>query len=189
MASEMSRLRQHDAKMAHLATHDALTGLPNRLLVDDRLERALSRARRERSGGAVLFLDLNGFKPINDQYGHDTGDAVLQQVAERLESIVRDSDTFARFGGDEFVFVITGYLSMSTARVGAEAMASKLLAALEQPFKVEQEQLYVGASIGIALYPFDSEDPEQLIKLADQAMYTVKETGGSHYHFVADVCS
>ncbi|PPK52469.1 bifunctional diguanylate cyclase/phosphodiesterase [Marinobacter persicus] len=189
MASEMSRLRQHDAKMAHLATHDALTGLPNRLLVDDRLERALSRARRERSGGAVLFLDLNGFKPINDQYGHDTGDAVLQQVAERLESIVRDSDTFARFGGDEFVFVITGYLSMSTARVGAEAMASKLLAALEQPFKVEQEQLYVGASIGIALYPFDSEDPEQLIKLADQAMYTVKETGRSHYHFVADVCS
>lgn len=186
MASELSRLRQHDAKMAHLATHDALTGLPNRLLVDDRLERALSRARRENSGGAVLFLDLNGFKPINDQFGHDTGDIILQQVSARLASIVRDSDTFARFGGDEFVFVITGYLSQSTARLGAEAMAGKLLEAIAQPYEVEGQSLGVGASIGIALYPFDSEDPEDLIKLADQAMYVVKKTGRSDFWFVAD---
>ncbi|GHD49535.1 diguanylate cyclase (GGDEF) domain-containing protein [Marinobacter persicus] len=186
MASEMSRLRQHDAKMAHLATHDALTGLPNRLLVDDRLERALSRARREHTGGAVLFMDLNGFKPINDQHGHDAGDLILQQVAGRLAEIVRDSDTFARFGGDEFVFVITGYLSQSTARLGAEAMARKLLDALAQPFEVEGQQFRLGASIGIALYPFDSEDPEDLIRQADQAMYVVKETRRSHYHFASD---
>lgn len=188
MASEMSRLRQHDAKMAHLATHDALTGLPNRLLVDDRLERALSRARREHSAGAVLFLDLNGFKPINDRHGHDTGDIILKQVAQRLESIVRDSDTFARFGGDEFVFVITGYLSQSTARVGAQAMATKLLEAMEEPFVTDDDHFHVGASIGIALYPFDSEDPEDLIRQADQAMYVAKESGRSHYYFVGDGC-
>lgn len=186
MASEMTLLRQHDAEMAHLATHDALTGLPNRLLVDDRLERSLAKARRERGAVALLFVDLDGFKPINDQYGHDTGDAILCLIAGRLSQIIRESDTFARLGGDEFVFIITGFASQSTTLFGAETLACKLLQALETPFTVKGQDFQVGASIGIALYPFDSDDPSELIHKADQAMYTVKETGRSNYHFYAD---
>lgn len=186
MASEMTRLRQHDAEMSHLATHDPLTGLPNRLLVDDRLERALAKARRERGAGALLFIDLDGFKPINDQYGHDTGDAILCQIAERLSKIIREADTFARLGGDEFVFILTGFASQSITRFGAETLASKLLKALEIPFIVKDHSFLVGASIGIATYPFDSDNPNELINKADQAMYQVKETGRSNYHFYAD---
>ncbi|MDR9467698.1 diguanylate cyclase domain-containing protein [Marinospirillum sp.] len=186
MASEMARLRQHDAEMAHLATHDALTGLPNRLLVDDRLERALAKARRERGAGALLFIDLDGFKPINDQHGHDTGDEILCQLSNRLNKIIRESDTFARLGGDEFVFILTGFASHSTTRFGAETLACKLLKALETPFMVKGQQFQVGASVGIATYPFDSDEPNELIKKADQAMYVVKETGRSNYHFYGD---
>ncbi|SFB84433.1 diguanylate cyclase (GGDEF) domain-containing protein [Marinospirillum celere] len=186
MATEMVRLRQHDAEMAHLATHDALTGLPNRLLVDDRLEQALAKARRERGAGAVLFVDLDGFKPINDRYGHDVGDKILCLLSHRLSSSIRESDTFARLGGDEFLFIITGFSSKSTTLFGAETLACKLLESLKEPFVVNGQTFQVGASIGIAIYPFDADEPNELIKKADQAMYVVKETGRSNYHFYAD---
>ncbi|SFX09575.1 bifunctional diguanylate cyclase/phosphodiesterase [Marinospirillum alkaliphilum] len=187
MASEMARIRQHDAEMAHLATHDSLTGLPNRLLVEDRLDRALAKARRERGVCVLMFVDLDGFKPINDQQGHDCGDLILQQVARRMESSIRESDTLARLGGDEFLFILSGFSSQSTARYGTETIATKLMRQFSEPFVLEDGRRFnLGASIGIALYPFDAETPEALIKAADQAMYKVKENGRNNYHFFSD---
>lgn len=187
MASEMARIRQHDAEMAHLATHDSLTGLPNRLLVEDRLDRALAKTRRERGVCALMFVDLDGFKPINDRHGHDCGDLILQQVARRMESGIRESDTLARLGGDEFLFILSGFSSHSTARYGTETLADKLLQQFSEPFVLEDGRSFtLGASIGIALYPFDAETPEALIKAADQAMYRVKESGRNNYHFFND---
>ncbi|MBE0506645.1 MAG: diguanylate cyclase [Marinospirillum sp.] len=187
MASEMARLRKHDEEMAHLATHDKLTDLPNRLLLEDRLERAVAKARRDRGVCAVLFMDLDGFKPINDQHGHDTGDEILRRIARRLESNIRESDTFARLGGDEFVFILGGFCSQSTGRFGTETLAQKLIASLKDPFVLEDQRSFqVSASIGIALYPFDAETPEALTRAADQAMYNVKQSGRHNYLFFSD---
>lgn len=187
MASEMARLRKHDEEMAHLATHDKLTGLPNRLLLEDRLERAVAKARRDRGVCAVLFMDLDGFKPINDEHGHDIGDEILRRIARRLESNIRESDTFARLGGDEFVFILGGFCSQSTGRFGTETLAQKLLTSLKDPFVLEDQRSFqVSASIGIALYPFDAETPEALTRAADQAMYNVKQSGRHNYLFFSD---
>jgi diguanylate cyclase (GGDEF)-like protein/PAS domain S-box-containing protein len=162
-----------EEQIKHLAYHDALTGLPNRLLFKDRLTVAISHAQRDRKRLAVLFLDLDRFKVINDSLGHNIGDQLLQAVAERIESCVRDSDTVARLGGDEFTLL----LPQLNRSEDAGPIAEKLLESLRHPFHLEGREFLITTSIGISLYPEDGTDAETLIKNADTAMYQAKEQG------------
>lgn len=159
-------------RMHYKAMHDALTGLPNRTLNDDRLNLAVTRAGRENTNFAVLLLDLDRFKDINDTLGHGIGDEVLRIVANRLNTEIRDSDTVSRIGGDEFCAIIDG-----VERVVAENIALKLANVIEPPFEVNGHTLQVGTSIGIAVYPQDGITPELLIQHADVAMYEAKYKG------------
>jgi len=153
----------------HLAYHDALTGLPNRRLLQDRLVQAIARADRAGHKVAVLLLDLDDFKEVNDNFGHRVGDAALQQVVARLATRMRSSDTLARTGGDEFTVV-----SEVGAVEGAQILASALEAELVQPLKVEQALVQTGVSVGYALYPDDASSPDDLCAAADRAMYAAK---------------
>ncbi len=166
-----------EEQIKHLAYHDALTGLPNRLLFKDRLAVALSHAQRERTRLAVLFLDLDRFKVINDSLGHSIGDRLLQAVAERVQLCVRDSDTLARLGGDEFTLMIPNLLRSEDAA----PVAQKILEAVRNPFTIEGREFFITTSIGISLYPEDGMDAETLIKNADTAMYQAKELGRDNY--------
>ncbi|HUW98603.1 MAG TPA: EAL domain-containing protein [Acidiferrobacter sp.] len=165
----------------YMATHDALTDLPNRLLLADRLERALIQARRAQNRVALLFLDLDGFKTINDSLGHATGDMVLTAVAQRLMTSLRATDTVARHGGDEFVVVLGGFTNVEAI----DMVTRKLLANLIQPYRIQNQDLYIGASVGITVYPDDGEDSSTLLKNCDLAMYRAKETGGNARVFFA----
>jgi diguanylate cyclase (GGDEF)-like protein/PAS domain S-box-containing protein len=166
-----------EEQIKHLAYHDALTGLPNRLLFKDRVTVALSHAQRDNSRLAVLFLDLDRFKVINDSLGHNIGDQLLQAVASRVQSCVRDSDTLARLGGDEFTLLLPGLVRSDDAA----PIADKILDAVRQPFHIEGREFYITTSIGISLYPEDGSDAESLIKNADTAMYQAKEQGRDNY--------
>ncbi|MCH8622164.1 EAL domain-containing protein [Undibacterium sp. TS12] len=166
-------------KMAYLAQHDFLTDLPNRVLLNDRIEQAISLARRNDTQVAVLFLDLDNFKHINDSLGHATGDKLLQSVAERLSACVRHSDTVSRQGGDEFVILVTEEKSAEKAAV----VADKILSSLAEPHKIAKNDLHITTSIGISLYPADGQDAGTLIKNADTAMYQAKEKGRNNYQF------
>ncbi len=163
-----------DGKRLHFLVHyDALTELPNRVLLGDRLEQALAGARRTGRGVAVLFIDLDNFKPVNDAHGHEAGDRLLQAVAARLRSVIRETDTLARLGGDEFVLVMPeleydGY---------AEVVAEKCRAVFDSPFIIAGQEIRGAASIGIALAPADGEDAQSLMAAADRAMYAAKEAG------------
>ena len=169
--------RQAEEQIRHLAFHDALTGLPNRLLFGDRLQMAINHARRYRQRVAVLFVDIDRFKVINDSLGHTRGDRLLQDVAERLRDCLREDDTIARFGGDEFTLLLS-----SVARVeDAINVAGKILKALEAPFPQAGRDLFITPSIGVVLYPDDGHDLETLVKNADAAMYQAKEQGGNRY--------
>ena len=159
-------------RMQYKAMHDELTGLPNRTLNDDRLDRSVTRATRENSSFAVLLLDLDRFKDINDTLGHGIGDEVLRIVAARLNSVIRGSDTISRIGGDEFCAIVQG-----TERVVAENIALKIAGAIEPPFEINGHTLQVGTSIGIAVFPDDGNTPELLIQHADVAMYEAKYKG------------
>jgi len=161
------------------AHYDELTGLPNRQLLKDRLEQQLVHVRREGQGGAILFLDLDRFKEINDVFGHSTGDMVLAQAAERIVGEVRDSDTVARLGGDEFVIVLPRLTGNSTVR----ATASRLLIRLSEAFSVRGTDHFLSASIGIVLFPNDGDSVETLLKNADAAMYRAKDSGRSTFEF------
>ncbi len=161
------------------AHFDELTGLPNRQLLKDRLEQQIVQAKRESLHGAILFLDLDRFKEINDVYGHSVGDIVLTQAAERIVGEVRDSDTVARLGGDEFVVVLPHVSSDSRVR----AMATRLLDRLTESFSVRGENHFVGASIGIVMFPDDGDSVETLLKNADAAMYRAKEAGRARFEF------
>ncbi len=176
---DVSTARAVAAQMSHLAQHDALTDLPNRLLLIDRLSQAITLAHRNRHKIAVLFLDLDGFKHINDSFGHATGDKLLQSVAARLSACVRDSDTVGRLGGDEFVVLLSEMSQLLDAATGAK----KILAALPLAHQVDGHNLMVSASIGLSTYPDDGEDAETLIKNADRAMYWVKANGRDNYRF------
>jgi len=165
-----------EEQIKHLAYHDALTGLPNRLLFKDRLTVALSHAQRDRTRLAVLFLDLDRFKVINDSLGHNIGDQLLQAVAARVQSCVRESDTVARLGGDEFTLLLP--LSRSD---DAAPVAQKILEAIRYPFHIEGREFFITTSLGISLYPEDGTDAETLIKNADTAMYQAKELGRDNY--------
>ncbi|KZC20023.1 MULTISPECIES: sensor domain-containing protein [Rhodanobacter] len=161
-------------RLQYLAQHDQLTSLPNRGLFHDRLRTALARARRDRQQLAVLYLDLDRFKPVNDHRGHDVGDLLLREVAARIRHCVRESDTVGRIGGDEFVVL----LNDAGHADHAVAVAAKIGAALRQPFELAGGRLQVSASIGIALYPAHGEDARQLLRRADDAMYDAKRQGG-----------
>lgn len=172
-------LRASQSHLYRLAHHDSLTGLPNRLLFRDRLDQAVVKAQRRRSRVAVLFLDLDRFKAINDTLGHDVGDALLVEVAGRLQRQCRQSDTVARLGGDEFVFLLDDIARAEDAAV----VAAKILASLERPVTAAGRELTVATSIGIALYPDHAATADELIKYADRALYTAKDQGRGRFLF------
>ncbi|WP_319588320.1 EAL domain-containing protein [uncultured Desulfobulbus sp.] len=172
-------LRDSQSHLYRLAHHDTLTGLPNRLLFRDRLTQSISKAERNRTGVAILFLDLDRFKNINDTLGHDVGDALLVEVAVRLQRQCRQSDTVARLGGDEFVFVLEAVGNRKDAAVVAE----KIMAALAEPIAAKGHALSITTSIGIAIFPGDSDEIEGVIKCADIALYSAKEFGRSNFQF------
>lgn len=174
---DITRQKQDSERDHHLAYHDALTDLPNRAHFLDLQRQAISHAQRTQHMLATLFLDLDKFKPVNDDYGHHVGDLLLSAVAERLRAALRQSDTIARFGGDEFAILLT---SLPDTEV-AIGLARKLLKALARPFVLRGQKIEISASIGIAIYPADGEDPETLLMNADKAMYQAKCRGGNSF--------
>lgn len=162
-----------EKQLHHLATHDPLTGLPNRALFFERLAQSLDRARQSRTKVAVLFMDLDGFKEVNDTYGHAMGDQLLQAIAQRLESRFRDGDTLARMGGDEFTLIFEEIVSLEQA----VNLSERVLALMEMPFEVEGVILQIGASLGLSLFPDDGNEVEHLVSDADNAMYAAKHAG------------
>lgn len=175
----LTRLKKTNDQVTHLAHHDGLTGLPNRILFYDRLNQAIARAHREKEAIAVFFLDLDGFKQINDTLGHDVGDALLREAAQRIQSCVRDSDTVARMGGDEFTVILSNVKSEHSQ----DRVAQKIIEEVARPFMLNGKKCAVSVSIGIALYPENGETPEQLVKIADAAMYMAKHSGKNCYKF------
>ncbi|SIQ90118.1 PAS domain S-box-containing protein/diguanylate cyclase (GGDEF) domain-containing protein [Aquipseudomonas alcaligenes] len=169
------------SQMHRLAHHDPLTGLPNRLVFEEQLDRALERARRAGTRIALVFIDLNDFKAINDRLGHAAGDQVLQQMARRLRDALRGSDSVARLGGDEFVAILETLSLERSPEEEARAVAGKLLAALTQPVKLEGSVQPVGASLGIAFFPDHAHSRDRLIHVADLAMYEAKRSGDNQY--------
>src|SRR3989441_101105 len=176
---DVTAARAMSFRMSHLAQHDSLTDLPNRLLLNDRLTRAIASARRNGNRLAVLFVDLDRFKDINDSLGHAIGDKLLQSVAERLVARVRNSDTVSRPGGDEFVVLLSELEHPEDAAV----CAKKMLTALTAPHRIAQHDVHVTVSIGVSTYPEDGQDAETLVKSADTAMYQAKENGRNNYQF------
>jgi diguanylate cyclase (GGDEF)-like protein len=172
-------LRNSQAQMAHLAEHDFLTGLPNRMLLTDRVNQSIAQAPRHLKRVAVLFLDLDGFKYINDSLGHPMGDKLLQSVANRLAGCVRDSDTVSRQGGDEFVVLLSEVKHADDTAITARRM----LQAVAQTHSVAGRDLHITASIGVSVYPDDGMDADTLIKNADVAMYHAKENGRGSFQF------
>lgn len=172
--------RKHaDDKIRYLAQYDALTGLPNRVLLQDRIEHALAQARRAQERVAVLFLDLDDFKHVNDSLGHQTGDRLLQMVSDRLRFCLREGDNVGRLGGDEFVIC----LPLPVDERHTSLVAEKILEAMRAPLLVDDQELHVSISIGISLYPHDGEDADTLMRAADIAMYHAKENGRNNYQF------
>lgn len=164
-----------EERLRYLAGHDALTGLCNRIRFEDRLDHAIARARRENRTLALLFLDLDGFKEINDTYGHHRGDDTLVAVGQRLVSVLRDSDSTARMGGDEFAVLLEGNITAEAARI----VAGKIIAVVGEPLPGIDAR--VSTSVGVALYPRDGTDSDALLKSADQAMYRAKRLGKNRF--------
>jgi diguanylate cyclase (GGDEF)-like protein/PAS domain S-box-containing protein len=171
--TDITERKRAEEQLKYSALHDSLTGLPNRRLFEDRLDQAIKTAKRSEEQAALLYLDLDGFKTVNDLYGHDVGDIVLRDAAVRIQSCIRISDTAARIGGDEFVVILQDV----AGREGARMVSRKIVDAIHQPFMVSSQECRVGVSIGISLFPDDGNDPKILMKIADQAMYEVKKQG------------
>jgi diguanylate cyclase (GGDEF)-like protein/PAS domain S-box-containing protein len=178
-AIDITERKRAEARVAHMAHHDALTGLPNRVLLRLRMEQAIARMRRNDKGVAILCIDLDNFKAVNDTLGHPAGDLLLQCVAERTQAGLRGEDTAARLGGDEFAVLATGIENPAEVT----ALAERLLADLSEPFQVYGHQVMVGASIGIALAPGDGDDADRLLKNADMALYRAKAEGKGAFRF------
>ncbi len=170
--------KRAEAELKHIAHYDALTGLPNRLLKTDRLRQAISRSRRSNTSVAVCYLDLDGFKPINDRYGHDIGDLILIETARRLQETVREGDTVSRIGGDEFVLILCDLSGLEQCKI----VLDRVLQEVSRPIAIDDVIVEVYASIGLTLFPEDDEDADILLRHADQAMYVAKENGKNRYH-------
>ena len=185
LATEVLVRKRAEEKIQHLANHDALTGLPSLRLGKDRLANAIANAKRHKRKAAVMFVDLDGFKEVNDTLGHDVGDEVLKDVSERLLKSVREVDTVARIGGDEFTVVLTEIKTEDDAAI----VAKKIIGNVSEPFVVGGggAQTTIGASIGIAIFPDHGASAEELVHRGDQAMYTVKRQGKNNYAFAVDV--
>lgn len=170
-----------DEQIRHLAFHDALTNLPNRLILKDRLQHAIARARREHTRLALIYIDLDRFKEINDTLGHDVGDVLLQEVAERIRGELRASDTAVRMGGDEFVIVMED----QDQRDDCSRVSTTLIDQISRPMTLKGHSVTVGASLGIAFFPDDAQDMETLLMRADTAMYAAKAAGRNTFRFYA----
>lgn len=176
---DITEKRRQEEQIRHQAHHDSLTGLPNRNLFNDRLTHGVTKLQRAGGKLAVLYLDLDGFKTINDSLGHATGDQLLRAVAERLGGTLRDDDTIARFSGDEFVLLLEDV----EGHANVVRLAERIMEVFRSPYFVAEHEFHITASIGIALYPDDGESAEILVRNADIAMYKAKESGRNHFHF------
>jgi len=183
MISELAKYQEELSRqkdiLAYKANHDELTDLPNRALFNDRLVVAMEKAKRNKSAVSVFFLDIDFFKQINDQYGHDVGDEILKRFSQRLEECLRAADTLARIGGDEFMIILEEEKDLITSK----AVANKIIEAMQEPIVLGESKLMISTSIGIAIYPQDAADAEALIKNADMAMYKAKEAGRNSFQF------
>jgi diguanylate cyclase (GGDEF)-like protein len=175
--NDISERKEMERKLSHIATHDSLTDLPNRMLFKDRLDLSIQQARINQSKVAIMMLDLDRFKEINDTLGHSVGDEVLQMVGDRLKKNLRNSDTVARMGGDEFMLILPNLIGEKNAT----SIAEKLLHSFTEPIEIAKHELHITLSIGVALYPDDGEEGETLIKNADIAMYQSKQGGRNQY--------
>jgi diguanylate cyclase (GGDEF)-like protein/PAS domain S-box-containing protein len=178
ITSDITWYKQHEKQLDHIAHYDTLTGLPNRTLLNDRLKQAVAQAAREQNMMALCYLDLDGFKLVNDSMGHDAGDGVLIEVARRIQNTIRGGDTVARLGGDEFVILLLGLErgdECSTA-------LNRLLSVIAEPVDIGGKYFVLGASIGVSIYPLDDEHTDTLLRHADQAMYSAKQSGKNRFH-------
>jgi diguanylate cyclase (GGDEF)-like protein/PAS domain S-box-containing protein len=173
LLSDITERRQAEQTIMHLAYHDPLTGLPNRMLLNDRLTVCLAQARRNVQRFALILVDLDGFKNVNDTRGHAAGDELLSQVGQRLRRLLRESDTVARMGGDEFMLLLPELVR----REHAETVADKVLECISRPFQIGRDQIEIRASLGIAVYPDDGDSSDVLMHHVDQAMYSAKQAG------------
>jgi len=178
LAADITERREHEKQLEHIAHYDALTGVPNRVLLADRLLQSLARAKREQGLMAVCYLDLDGFKQINDSYGHEAGDRVLIEVTRRIKEVIREEDTVARLGGDEFVVLLVGI----QAPEECAGSLNRLLETIRQPIDILGSDANISVSIGVSLYPEDDQDADTLLRHADQAMYVAKQSGKNRYH-------
>ncbi|WP_320822405.1 putative bifunctional diguanylate cyclase/phosphodiesterase [Reinekea sp.] len=176
---DITELKENEALVHHQAFHDALTNLPNRALLDDRIRHGIEYSERFHSQLAVLFIDLDNFKKVNDNAGHQAGDEVLKTVAERVKGCIRDIDTLARLGGDEFVVLLENLQDHN----GAIQTSHRIIEALSTAFSVAENDFFISSSIGISLYPRDSKEPDELMRMADMAMYHAKALGKGNYQF------
>ena len=172
-------IKKAEKELEFLANHDVLTGLPSLRLGRDRLEQALVTARRNKENVAVMFLDLDGFKQVNDEHGHEAGDKVLKIVADRIRAEVREQDTVARIGGDEFLVVLRNMPKTDTLK----KIASSMIDSVSQPVVFDHTSVAIGMSIGISLYPDNGDNVDELIRVADNTMYVVKSRGKKDYRF------
>jgi diguanylate cyclase (GGDEF)-like protein/PAS domain S-box-containing protein len=176
--SDITLIKQHQQRLEHLAHFDALTQLPNRMLLGDRMQLAMAQTERSGKMLAICYLDLDNFKPINDQFGHSAGDYLLIEVAHRLKTCVRAGDTVSRLGGDEFVLLISNLDDLHEC----DHAIARVSAALAQPFHISEHPVTISASLGVTLYPHDGADADTLLRHADQAMYAAKQGGRNRYH-------
>ncbi|WP_199610006.1 putative bifunctional diguanylate cyclase/phosphodiesterase [Flocculibacter collagenilyticus] len=176
---DVTDLKKSEALVKHQAYHDALTNLPNRILLDDRLQHAVNYSARYGTQVAVLFIDLDDFKKVNDYAGHQAGDQVLTEVSQRIQSCTREIDTLARLGGDEFVVLLE---NLEDYRI-ASATSHRIIESLAQPFHIDENDFYISSSIGISVYPKDSDTPDELLRKADMAMYHAKSQGKSNHQY------
>ena len=179
---DITERKQVEQRLERLALYDTLTGLPNRMLFFDRLNQLLALARRNQYVLALLYMDLDNFKHINDTFGHEVGDLVLIEVSKRMTSCTRSSDTVARMGGDEFI----GICARIAAPGDAAVVASKIIAILARPFRIKGLDLAMGVSVGSSIYPLDGDDAETLVNKADAAMYKIKQSGKGGFRFFSD---
>jgi diguanylate cyclase (GGDEF)-like protein/PAS domain S-box-containing protein len=180
--SDISQNKQYQKKLESLAHYDALTGLPNRHLLNDRFVQAVAHGKRSKTLLAVCFLDLDNFKPVNDEYGHEVGDKLLTQVSNRIQLSIREEDTLSRVGGDEFVILLGGIVSAKEC----ELLLSRIVNRVAEPFEIEKHEINVSVSIGVTFCPLNNTNLDILIRYADQAMYQAKQSGRNRYQFFSD---